>query len=93
MNVVCLQHIFKPHTKVDMLDPTTRLPCAIGEICGVLGMTFHGNIIALGHYTIGVINIKKGFVRFPFPNLDTTKVNDMGNGIAHWWEKGLIQVL
>jgi hypothetical protein len=65
-----------------MFDPTTRLPCAIGEICGVPRMTFHGNIIVLGHYTIVMINIKKRFMRFPFPNPDTTKLNDMGNGIV-----------
>ncbi len=76
-----------------MFDPTTRLPCAIGEICGVPGMIFHGNIIALGHYTIAMINILKGFVRLPFPNPDATMVNDMGNGIVLWWEKGLVQVL
>jgi hypothetical protein len=56
-------------------------------------MTFHGNMIALGHYTIVVINIKKGFVKLPFPNPNTTTVNVMGNGIVYRWEEGLIQVL
>jgi hypothetical protein len=76
-----------------MFDPTTRLACATRVICGVPGMTFHGNMIALGNYTITMINIKKWFVKLPFPNPDTTKVNNMGNGIVYWWEKGLIQVL
>ncbi len=93
MNVVCLQHTFKPCTKVNMLDIATKLPCAVGEICGVPRMTFHGNIIAPRHYTIVVINIKKGFMRLPFPNPDATKVNDMGNGLVFWWEEDLILVL
>jgi hypothetical protein len=65
-----------------MFDPTTRLPCVLGEICGVSGMTLHGNIIALGHYTIAMIDIKKGFVKLPFPNPNATKMNNMGNGIV-----------
>jgi hypothetical protein len=75
-----------------MFNPTTRLPCVVGEICCVPGMAFHGNIIAPRHYIIAMINIKKGFVRLPFPNLDATKVNDMGNSIVLWQEKYLVQV-
>jgi hypothetical protein len=65
-----------------MFDHATKLPCVTREICGVLGMTFHGNIITPRHYTVVVINIKKWFVRLPFPNPDATKVNNMGNGIV-----------
>jgi hypothetical protein len=64
-----------------MLDPATKLPCAIGGICSVLGMTFHGNIITPRHYTVAMINIKKRPVRLSFPNPDATKVINMGNGI------------
>ncbi len=93
LNVVCLQHTFKPCTKINMFDPATKLLCAIGEICGVLGMTFHGNIIAPGHYIIVVINIKKGSMKLPFPNLGARKVNNMGNGIVLWREKNLVPLL
>jgi hypothetical protein len=65
-----------------MFDHFTTLTCAIGEICGVPRMTFHGNIIAPRHYKVAIINIKKGYVRLPFPNPDATKVNNMGNGIV-----------
>jgi hypothetical protein len=61
--------------KVDIIDPFCRLPCVTREICGVLGMTFHGNKIAFGHYTIVVTRIKKGVVKLPFPNLVASKIN------------------
>jgi len=31
--------------QVDLLDTTKKVPCALGEICGVVGMTFHRAII------------------------------------------------
>jgi len=55
-------------------------------------MTFHGNIIALGHYTMIVTIIKRGSTRLPFPNPDATKVDDMGNGIVLWHEKDLVAI-
>lgn len=75
-----------------MIDTFSGLPCAIGEICGMPRMTFHGNIIALGHYTMAVTTIKRGSARLPFPNLDVTKVDDMGNDIVLWLEKDLVVI-
>jgi hypothetical protein len=43
-----------------MIDPFRGLPCVVGEIYGILGMIFHGNIIAPGHYTMAMTMIKKG---------------------------------
>ncbi len=34
--------------KVDLIEPTSKAPCALGEVYGVVGMTFHGAIIQLG---------------------------------------------
>jgi hypothetical protein len=49
-----------------MIDPFSRLPCVVGEICGVLGMTFHGKIIAPRHYTMVVTTIKRGLTNYHF---------------------------
>lgn len=67
-----------------MIDPFSRLPCVVCEICGMPGMTFHGNLIAPWHYTVAMTTIKKGSARLPFLNPDATKVDDMGNGIVLW---------
>jgi hypothetical protein len=91
MNLAWLQAL-KPCTKVDMIDPFSGLPCASGEICGMPGTTFYGNLIALGHYTVAVTTIKRGSTRPPFPNLNTSKVDDMGNGIVLWHERDLIVI-
>jgi hypothetical protein len=40
--------------EVDILDPFSQLPC------GVPRMTFHMNLIALGHYSVTVMQLKKG---------------------------------
>jgi hypothetical protein len=42
-----------------MIDPFSGLPCVVGEICGIPRMTFHGNIIAHGHYNVGVTMINR----------------------------------
>jgi hypothetical protein len=81
MNLAYLQAL-KPHTKVDMIDPFSGLPCVVNEICDVLKMTFYKNLIAHGHYTIVMTTIKKGSPRLPFPNMNTSKVDYMGNGIV-----------
>jgi hypothetical protein len=75
-----------------MIDTFSGLPCAVGEICGVPRMKFHGNMIALGHYTMVVTTIKRGSTRLPFPNPNVTKVDDMGNGIVLWLEKDLVVI-
>jgi hypothetical protein len=56
-------------------------------------MTFHGNIVALRHYTMVVTTIKRRPTKLPFPNPNATKVDDMGNGIVLWREKDLIAIL
>jgi hypothetical protein len=76
--------------KVDIIDPFSRLPCVTRDICGVPSMTFHGNKIALGHYTVVVTRIKKGVVKLPFPNLVASKIKDMANDIVLWWEKDVV---
>ncbi len=79
-NVVCLQ-LLKPRTKVDIFYPFFQLPCTVGEICGVLRMTFHENLITPRHYS---------GLKSPFPNLDVMILDDMGNGIVLWHEKYLV---
>jgi hypothetical protein len=54
----------------------------VGEICGVLRMTFHKNRITPRHYS--------GTLKLPFPNLDVMILDDMGNGIVLWHEKDLV---
>jgi hypothetical protein len=76
-----------------MIDPFNGLPCVVGKICGVLRMTFRGNIIAIGHYIVVVTTIKRRLAKLPFPNPNATKVDDMGNGIVLWREKDLIAIL
>jgi hypothetical protein len=73
-----------------MIDPFSGLPCAVGEIYGVPRMTFHGNVIALGHYSMAVTMIKRGLARLPFPNPNVTKVDDIANDIVLWHEKDLV---
>jgi hypothetical protein len=43
--------------------------------------------IAPKNYTIVVTRIKKGSMKLPFPNLVTSKIKDMANGVVLWWEK------
>ncbi len=70
--------------KVDILDPFFRLPCMVGEICGVLRMRFHKNHITHGHYS--------GTLKLSFPNLDPMILDDMGNDIVLWHEKDLVAI-
>ncbi len=80
----------KPKIKVEIINPFSRLACAFGEVVGVLGMSFHGNPIALMHVTIVVTLIKKGATKLPFPSLITSKVKDMAIGIVLWWESDIV---
>jgi hypothetical protein len=52
---------------VELLDPISRIPCALGHICGVVGMSFHHAPIALGTCTVVVTTIKKLSTKLPFP--------------------------
>lgn len=54
--------------KVDLLDPTSKMPCASKEVCGVVGMTFHGSLIVEGNCTVVVTCVKKMLFRLLFPN-------------------------
>jgi hypothetical protein len=55
-----------------------------------MGMTFHGNPIALGTCLVVVTNvIKKGSTRVPFPSPYTSKMKDMENGIVSWLDKNI----
>jgi hypothetical protein len=65
--VAWLQHL-KPRIKVELIDPTTSKSCALGEICGVLGMTFHRPPISLRQCIVALTNILKVLVKLPFPN-------------------------
>jgi hypothetical protein len=76
-----------------MIDPFNGFPCVVGKIYGVLGMTFHGNIIAPGDYIMAVTTIERRPAKLPFSNPNATKVDDMGNGIVLWREKDLIAIL
>jgi hypothetical protein len=75
---------------VDIIDPVNGLPCAMGLICGVIGMTFQGAPIAPSLCGIILISIKKGVVKLRFPSLAAFKVKDMPNGIMLWHEKDLV---
>jgi hypothetical protein len=63
--------------KVDLLEPSSRQPCLIGEICEMLRITFHGKLITHGHYSVVVIIIKKGLVKLSFLNEDVTRMKDV----------------
>ncbi len=82
--MICLQSILKPRTKVKILDPTSKVTCALGEICRMSGMTFHGAPITPGHVTIAVTSIKRRSTKLPFPSSTTSKVKDMANGVVLW---------
>jgi hypothetical protein len=67
--------------KVELFDSASQTPCALGEVCGVVGMTYHRNPIAHGTCIVVVTCIKKGSIRVPFPNSASSKMKDMANGI------------
>jgi hypothetical protein len=67
--------------KVELFDPTSQTPCALGEVCVVVGMAYHGNPIAHGTCTVVVTCIKKRSTRMPFPKSVGSKMKDVANGI------------
>jgi hypothetical protein len=75
---------------VEIFDPTSKITCALGEPCRVLGMTFHGVPITPRHVTIAVTSIKKKSTKLPFPSSTTSKVKDMANGVVLWREKDVL---
>ncbi len=85
-----MQQLLKPRTKVELLNPATRIPCASSEVYGVPNMTFYGNPIVDGHCIVDVIAIKKGFVKIPFPSPTTSKMKDIANGIVLWHQKDIV---
>jgi hypothetical protein len=51
--------------KVELLDLASRTPCALGDLCGVVGMTYHHNPImglVLRHFMqlMGSLNMHLG---------------------------------
>jgi len=64
---------------VKILDPISKVTCALGEICKVPSMTFHGVPITPRYVTIVVTSIKRRSTKLPFPNSTTSKVKDMAN--------------
>lgn len=73
--------------QVDLFDPTSKVPCVLGEICGVAGMTFHGAIIPQGQCIIVMACMKKWLVKIPFSNEGCSKIRNMVKGIVMWREK------
>jgi len=69
--------------QVDLLDTTKKMPCVWGEICGVVGMTFHRAIIPQGNVFVAMACVKKGLVKLPFPNEGGSKMKY----IIMWHEK------
>jgi hypothetical protein len=69
--------------QVDLLDTTSKVPCALGEICGVARMTFHRAIIPPRQCIVAMTCVKKRSVKLPFPNEGGSKMKD----IVTWHEK------
>jgi hypothetical protein len=78
--------------KVELLDLASQTPCALGQVCGVVGMTYHHNQIAHGTCIVVVTCIKKRSTRVPFPNLVGSKMKDMANNIMLWCKKDIITI-
>jgi hypothetical protein len=76
--------------KVDLLDHVNKMACTSREICGVVGMTFHGATIALGLYNVVVTCVKKGLVKTPFPNAVGSKMKKMVKNVVMWWENDVV---
>jgi hypothetical protein len=76
--------------KVDLFDPFSGMLCVMGEICGVQGMTFHGNLIKPRICNIVVMGIKKGSMKVPSTSPTTSKMKDTTNGIVLWQKKDIV---
>lgn len=79
---------FKSKDKGWAIGPIGKIFCVVGE-CVMLGMTFHGGLIDLGHYFVVVTLIKRGSMKLPFPVAKASKVKDIVNGTTIWWKKDL----
>jgi hypothetical protein len=75
--------------KVDLIEPTSKTPCALREIYGVVGMMFHGALIQLRFCKIVVTCVKKRVVKLPFPNEVDSKMKKMANNVM-WHEKNVL---
>lgn len=75
--------------KVDLIEPTSKAPCALGEIYGVVGMMFHGALNQLGLCTIVVTCVKKRVIKLPFPNEVDSKMKKTANNVM-WHEKDVL---
>jgi hypothetical protein len=75
--------------KVDFIEPTSKAPCALGEIYGVVGMTFHGALIQLRLCAIVVTGVKKRVIKLPFPNEVGSKMKKMENNVM-WHERDVL---
>ncbi len=70
---------------MEILDLTSKVTCALGEICRVSSMTFHGAPIILRHVTIISTSIKRVSTKLPF--LSSTASKDMANDVVLWQKK------
>jgi hypothetical protein len=89
--LTCLQTTrLKPRMKVELLDPTSRVPCTLGLVCGVVGMTFHRAPVTLGTCVVVVSTIKKGSIKLPFPTSTQAKMKGMENAVVLWHDKDMV---
>jgi hypothetical protein len=58
--------MLRPKMKVDLLDPTSKMPCAFGEVCDVVGMAFHESPIAPRNCIVAVTSVKKNQLDYHF---------------------------
>jgi hypothetical protein len=70
--------------KVELFEPGTRIPCAMGSIVNVTGVDCHGKAIPPGTCSVSITSIKKGLVKLPSPNSEGTKLKDVENGVMLW---------
>lgn len=81
--------LLKLRIKVELIDLAIGKSCALGEICGVPCITFHGSPISLGQCTMTLMNIKKGSIKLPFPNMMASRLKYMVNGVVIWFDKDI----
>jgi hypothetical protein len=60
--------------QVNLFEITSKVPGALGEICGVTRMTFHGAIIPPRQCIVVMACVKEGLVKLPFPNEGGSKI-------------------
>ncbi len=74
--------------KVDLIEPTSKAPSALGEIYSAIEMMFRGALIQLRLCTIVVTCVKIWVVKLPFPNEVGSKMKKMANNVM-WHEKDI----